>query len=314
MVEVVSYSDDLLEYVVRFWNGSFSGKRNFLAVTPKILRSYCIDRNDFDSKGLFLAIENHEVVGMGHAGFAEKGSDKDKGIIHILAVRPDMRRKGIGNRLLDNCESFLSRASTITIGAMGEDTFYSHGESSLLPLWGSSEGIGLETNNHETRNFLEKRGYHQLDDTVSMVADLNATPKHVTDTSNVILVRNRWIMVNPDLSLEDPANDFLPPPVPCESLVYLQKGIVVGKIVTYSMSELEGERAAIIDFWVHQPYRGRGIGNILLDAALNHLFEKRFSKVELVTDPLKNSIAYTMFKRRGFRIVAGWCSYQKSIE
>jgi len=314
LVEVVSYSDDLLEYVVRLWNSSFSGKRNSLAVTPQILRSYCIDRNDFDPKGLLLAMEDHQVLGMGHAGFAEKGSDKEKGLIHVLVVRPDMRRKGIGNRLLNNCESFLSGASTITIGAMGQDTFYSHSESSLLPLWGSSEGIGLETNDHETRSFLEKRGYQQLDSTVSMVVDLNAIPERVTGMSNVILVPNRWIMVNPDLPLEDPANDFLPPPAPCESLVYLQKGIVVGKIVTYSMSELENERAAIIDFWVHQPYRGKGIGNVLLHAALSHLFEKGFSKVELVTDPLKDSMAFTMYKRRGFQIVAEWCSYQKSIK
>jgi len=71
---------------------------------------------------------------MGHAGFAKKGSDQDRGLIHVLVVRPDLRRKGIAVRLLDSCESFLSRASTITIGAMREDVFYSHSRSSLLSL------------------------------------------------------------------------------------------------------------------------------------------------------------------------------------
>jgi ribosomal protein S18 acetylase RimI-like enzyme len=248
---------------------------------------------------------------MGHAGFAKKGSDRDKGIIHVLVVRQEMRRKGIGSQLLNYCESFLSTASTVTIGAMGEDIFYSHSESSLLPLWGSSEGIGLEAKDYETRRFLERRGYRQLDNTVSMVADLSAISEPVADTSNVVPVSSRWIMANPDVPLEDPANDFLRPPAPCESLVYLQKGAVVGTIVTYSMSELEQGRAAIIDFWVHQPYRGKGIGNILLDATLNHLSKKGFNKVELVTDPLKNSVAYAMYKKRGFRIVTEWCSYQK---
>jgi len=194
---------------------------------------------------------------------------------------------------------------------MGEDTFYSHSESSLLPLWGSSEGIGLETNDHETRIFLQKRGYHQLDNTVSMVTDLNAIPKRATGISNMILVPNRWIMVNPDLPLDDPANDFLLPPVPCESLVYLDEGIVAGKIVTYPMSQLDTKRVAIVDFWVHQTYRGKGIGSILLDAALHHLMRRGFDKVELVTDPLKNRVAYAMYERRGFRIVAEWCSYRK---
>jgi len=71
---------------------------------------------------------------MGHAGFAKKGSDQDRGLIHVLVVRGDLRRKGIGGRLLNSCESFLSRASTITIGAMREDVFYSHSRSSLLSL------------------------------------------------------------------------------------------------------------------------------------------------------------------------------------
>ncbi len=280
-----------------------------MTITPQILRSYCINRDDFDPKGLFLAIKNSEVVGMGHAGFAKKGLDRDKGLVHVLVVRPDMRRKGIGGQLLNSCEEFLSRAGTITIGAMGEDIFYSHSKSSLLPLWGSSEGIGIEANDFETRKFLEKRGYHQLDSTVSMVADLSNIRRYVTDIANVALVPNRWIMAG--ASLEDTTNDFLPPPAPCESLVYLKEGIVAGKIVTYSMSELQPRSAAIIDFWVHQPYRGKGIGSILLDATLRHLLEKGFDKVELVTNPLKNSAAYTMYKRRGFRIVAEWCSYQK---
>jgi len=90
----------------------------------------------------------------------------------VLLVRPDMMRKGIGGQLLNSCETFPSKARTITIGAMGEDILYSCSKSSLLPLWGSLEGIGIEANDCETTGFLEKRGYRQLDSTVSMVADL----------------------------------------------------------------------------------------------------------------------------------------------
>ena len=87
-----------------------------------------------------------------------------------------------------------------------------------------------------------------------------------------------------------------------------------GKIVTYSMSELDPRRAAIIDLWVHQPHREKGIGSILLDAALSRLLEKGFEKVELVTDPSKNPVAHNMYRGRGFRVVAEWCSYQKKLE
>lgn len=257
---IMTHKDDLLEGLVRLWNSSFRQKRNFRAITPQILRSYCMNRDDFDPEGLFLAVENNEVVGMGHAGFAKKGSDQDRGLIHLLVVRGDVRQKAIGGRLLNSCESFLSRASTITIDAMGEDVFYSHSRSSLLPLWGSSEGIGIEASDYETRSFLEKQGYHELDKTVSMVADLSDTHRTVTSNANLVSVPNRWIMVGG--SLDDETNDFLPPPAPCESLVYLEEGIVAGKIVACSMSELDPKRAAITDFWVHQPLRGKGIGSI----------------------------------------------------
>ena len=195
---------------------------------------------------------------------------------------------------------------------MGEDVFYSHSRSSLLPLWGSSEGIGIEASDYETRSFLEKQGYHELDKTVSMVADLSDTHRTVTSNANLVPVPSRWIMVGG--SLDDDTDDFLPPPAPCESLVYPGEGIVAGKIVTYSMSELDPKRAAITDFWVHQPHRGKGIGSILLDAALSRLLEKGFEKVELVTDPSKNPVAYDMYRRREFRVVAEWCSYQKKLE
>jgi len=65
-----------------------------------------------------------------------------------------MRRRGIGGQLLSSCESFLSKATTITISAMGQDIFYNHSKISLLPLCGSSEGIGIDANDYETRRFL----------------------------------------------------------------------------------------------------------------------------------------------------------------
>jgi ribosomal protein S18 acetylase RimI-like enzyme len=310
LVLITNYSDDFLESIVRLWNSSFNTKRNFTMVTPQILRAYCINRPDFDPEGFFLAVENHEVVGIGHAGFAKKSHDKGEGLIHVLAVRSDMRRKGIGQRLLDSCESFLSKASTIMIGALGLNVLYSHSKSSLLPLWGSSEGIGIEANDREARRFLEKREYRHLDTSVSMVMDLSNIHIHVKDVTSAVSVPNRWVMAG--AALEDTTKDFLPQPAPCGSVVHLEDGIVAGKIVTYPMSRLDPTRVGIIDFWVHEPCRGKGIGSILLDAALRGLSQRGFAKVEVLTNPTKNAIAYAMYRRRGFRVVAEWCSYQKT--
>jgi len=49
-----------------------------MMINPEIFKEYCINRDDFDPEGLFVAIEDFEVVGMAHAGFAEKGRTKKR--------------------------------------------------------------------------------------------------------------------------------------------------------------------------------------------------------------------------------------------
>ena len=65
----------------------------------------------FDPTGLVLAEEQGDVIGWALAGFGPDAAgtclDPSTGIVCVLGVLPDRRRRGIGAELLRRCEDYL---------------------------------------------------------------------------------------------------------------------------------------------------------------------------------------------------------------
>ena len=320
-VSYIMYNDDFLDDFIEFWNNSFADRRSYLKATRERMIDRCFSREGFDQNAMFLAVRGENIVGVGHAGFPVPISnmrpkiDRTVGLIHLLYVSPNVRRQGIGTHLLNLCQEYTSGTKCVFVGIMdwkGWNPYYGAGQSSLVPLWGSSEGIGISADDVEMNHFLLKRGFEVYNITVSMLANLEAISRDKLASTGIPIQRipQRWIMCGHPL--DSPISERLGRHGPCESHVYVQDGYVRGKIVTYSMEEVMPNREAIIDFMVEPSLRGKGIGRALLRSALSSMLKRGSRECELNVSPSENQRAYSIYEKYGFRTVAKWISYQKT--
>jgi ribosomal protein S18 acetylase RimI-like enzyme len=74
----------------------------------------------------------------------------------------------------------------------------------------------------------------------------------------------------------------------------------------------QADRVALLDYQVAAEDRGQGLGSYLLDKFLWLMGRQGYRTVELHTHTEKNSLAYRMYLRRGFQVVATWVCLQKT--
>lgn len=70
-------------------------------------------------------------------------------------------------------------------------------------------------------------------------------------------------------------------------------------IIGFMNCEIQGERS-LFDIGLKKEYRGKGYGKPLLETAIDFLNKKMVDNIELTVIE-KNSIAYNMYKKRGFK-------------
>jgi ribosomal protein S18 acetylase RimI-like enzyme len=145
--------------LVEVWNEALTG-RGAVRLRNSLPLEHCVFAKPyFDPAGLIVAEEHGVCAGFVHAGFGanegESGLSFAAGVTCLLAVRPALRRKGIGSELLRRSEEYLRQrgAQAQYAGAHRPfDPFY-------LGLYGGSELPGLLDSDAEGAAFLGKRGY-----------------------------------------------------------------------------------------------------------------------------------------------------------
>lgn len=141
------------------WNDALTGRGAAYVGSPSLFEHCLFAKPWFDPAGLVVAHDAGELVGFAHAGFGpddrEAALSTARGVTWVVAVRPGVRRQGIGSELLRRCEAYLRQR--------GSSELYFGSQAPLNPfgfgVYGGSNSAGVLSGEPEAGPFLARHGY-----------------------------------------------------------------------------------------------------------------------------------------------------------
>lgn len=149
--------------LVKLWQECQLGRGAADGLRPDAFEAVNFHKTYFDAKGLIFAFDEDsgEAIGFVHAGFGsrEDGSalDHSIGVICVIMVHPEYRRRGVGRELLNRAESYLilKGATQLRAGsAPPHDPYY-------MGLYGGTKPAGFLESDPESKPFIEACGYEE---------------------------------------------------------------------------------------------------------------------------------------------------------
>jgi ribosomal protein S18 acetylase RimI-like enzyme len=149
--------------LVTIWNEVLVGHGGIWLPNSSPLERCVFSKPYFDPAGLIVAEEDGAFVGFAHAGFGFEGppgvggaaTAPTPGVVCLLAIRPQYRRRRIGSDLLHHAETYLHERGAAAVFAGPHrplDPFY-------LGLYGGSDLPGFLASQPEPLPFLTGHGY-----------------------------------------------------------------------------------------------------------------------------------------------------------
>jgi ribosomal protein S18 acetylase RimI-like enzyme len=151
-------------HLVRLWHSCQLGRGAAEGFRCDALEGTTLSKTYFDPAGLITAWDDDtgRLIGFVHAGFGsqpdESGLDVSIGVVCVLMVHPEFRRRGIGRELMQRAEAYLAGhgAATIRAGACPpHDPFY-------VGLYGGVKAAGFLESDPAARPFVESLGYREI--------------------------------------------------------------------------------------------------------------------------------------------------------
>ena len=163
MISYRSFRNSDPPRLVQLWHDCQLGRGAAGGFRPDAFEAMNFHKTYFDREGLILAFdeETGEAVGYVHAGFGtnedQSALDYSIGVICVIMVLPEYRRRGIGSELLKRAESYLILRGVTQIragAAPPHDPFY-------MGLYGGVKPAGFLESDPDSRPFIEARGYEE---------------------------------------------------------------------------------------------------------------------------------------------------------
>jgi ribosomal protein S18 acetylase RimI-like enzyme len=300
--------------LMRIWNECFTGRGAVRLQRPTPLEERVFAKLYFDPAGLIIAEEDGAAVGFVHAGFGPGGDGSDldtsSGVVCIIGVRPECRRRGIGTALLARAEEYLRQRGAATLYAgphWPRDPFY-------FGLYGGSGAPGFLASDANAAPFLVKHRYlvtkrflvwqRRLSMQLRLGDPRLVAHRQHYDLSLLPRTRNSWwnecvfdLLETSEFALHDKAT---------------QQHVARARVWEMApFSERWGVPAAgIVELIVQPAMRRQGLGKFLLALLLRHFQDQFFEIVEIQTEEGSQG-ASAMVRALGFELVDTGQVYKK---
>lgn len=296
-----------LDEVAAFINTAAIGKRSFCPITSDYLTTLFARDPAHGMRGMLLAIENDEIVGLTHALI-----DKVNELGYIPYLLAKDNKVPILNLLLESAEQQLSTASRIEFSGT-ETPLYHTVEGRFQPLWGSTEMLEVNTADCSLLAFLQSKGYRRAEIHVSYMLPLSdyLSQGAPSPIAHEYLVGDEVWYNAYNWYKRSSSQEFGLRNKQLRVIVLRAKHYVSGHIAWYPMRD--GLTAALCDLEVVPALRGRGLGRNLLRLGLDFIKREGFKRVELHTLPKESPVACKLYESLGFTVDATWHSLYKGM-
>ncbi|MGA2067390.1 MAG: GNAT family N-acetyltransferase [Thermoguttaceae bacterium] len=294
--------------IAGIWGSRAGQARLFQHISTDLLEEHVFAKLYFDYPGLILAWEGPRAVGFAHAGFgasdSSDGVSTELGTTHLVLVRPDCDEAGISRALLEHCEDYLrSRGAKVLYGGGIQplNSFY-------LGLYGGSELPGVLESDVVARQTFAAAGYREIDRTILLERDL-ATFEALIDRRQMQIRRQMLveIVVDPPSRNWWEACTLGPFELTRLEAVPRSGGPAVAAATFRNMDLLPNAPRprvlGLIDVWVEESFRRRGLAIFLLGEAFRHFHREGITTVEV--QAMQHSVAALgLYQKLGFQQVA----------
>jgi ribosomal protein S18 acetylase RimI-like enzyme len=305
--------------LVSLWNATSTMRGCCKAIKPFFLEMQWFCKPWFEAKGMTLAVDDErpktqQIIGFTLAGFgvSDQALDRAKGVISIILVHPDYRRKGIATALLEHAESYLTeRGSTdVRFGCTWDRFPYCWG------MLGSVTPAGVLQSMETAHPFIQKHGYTPAEQyEVYSRAMKQAVP--LDDTRFLHLRRKYQLRVGPRKTigwLDEALHGGMDTMVfeLLEAALERPVAEVRAAELTQFINKNQPPLAGLFGLTVKPELRGRGLGKYLMAQTLQHLNDQFYQNVETVI-PRENNEARQLLKAMGFTLLDEGTSYAKTL-
>lgn len=285
------------------------------SVSPDLFEQLVFAKPYFDYKGLILAREDARPVGFAHAAFgpnqAEDRISTELGVTCLVLVRPDCPQARVAAGLLERCEEYLH--------GRGAKVLYGGGVRPLNPfylgLYGGSELPGVLQSDLVARELYASHGYQEIDRILILHRELNDF-EAVIDRRQMQIRRRMIVEVTEDPPARSwweacTIGDF---DLTRLELVPHGGGPAVARATFRSIEPTGtsgvGRAAGLIDLYVDESLRRRGLAIFLLSEAFRQFIRQGIMLVEVQVIQ-HNAAAVGMYHKLGFQQVGQGSVFRK---